>query len=523
MPADNNDWVMKFLTFYLSRLPDHAQIFIFDLLDPEYIKDFFLYFPDNKLHQLLVDHYFSKVLHFQMGEIVAHHHEFMYDYTSSEVVSFYGMKNILRFMKDFPKIVPRRLLLIGESDGGILKDDRISKIDELEVIIDGSDIDPDYFDYIISFPNLTRLHIMDEFIGEGMLDSRKFTKHPKLQDVAIISFEADFSDIKLPKSLRKLGVTSCSFDISDVKIPKSVSHICMSKCSIDDFAELATILPKSLSSLCLCDNELEGIVLDDLPAGLRSLDLASNEVSIELDNSNKTWPIDLCELNVSGSTIDDLFLEQLDSSIGWPKKLTKLDVSCSQINQIGKLQLPESLEILNISSNPLSWDCIKETPFRFPGNLTVLDMTECGISNLNCLKLPQSLKKLRLGNNGIDDILSYDDWSELIHLHTLDLSQNKIISLNNWKSPPKLIKLVLSNNEISELSSYCDWKALVNLRTLDLASNKITSLDNWLKPPNLVRLDLSRNPSDELSLKFPMFKEKIDAPYRSFTLASIKD
>ncbi|EGW31183.1 uncharacterized protein SPAPADRAFT_51217 [Spathaspora passalidarum NRRL Y-27907] len=155
--SDNIEWVVKFLEYYLPKLPDHAIIFIFDLLDAEYIKGFFLYFPNDIIHQLLVQQYYSQLLHFQIADGNDQVDVTMHDYTSNPFVSFYGVKNILRFMNDFPEIVPRRLVFIGEIEKRILDDARISKIEEIEIILETlenyKDLRSGTRDLVVNSPN----------------------------------------------------------------------------------------------------------------------------------------------------------------------------------------------------------------------------------------------------------------------------------------------------------------------------------------------------------------------------------
>ncbi|RLV91004.1 hypothetical protein JA1_004202 [Spathaspora sp. JA1] len=491
MPSD--EYLINFFVNYMVKFPHDILIQIVELLTIDHITDFLVYLPPFR--DILVQYYYSNEIQFVIQGYATYVTSCPLS-TYQYLTSSHGI-DIFQFLAEFPDIIPKRLVIHDEtgdfSDVKAIMNmyiDRIRQIEEISVRFWREDATTEDFRYLLSFNNLTQIEISRAVVAPKLINNLEFSQHPKLNEVAIRVHGIDeWSRVQFPPGLKSLNLSSNpKFDIATLTIPPNLEKIKFHDLNITNFKFLPNKLCSNLTTLILTFNNLPTLPLDDLPCGLRTLDISRNKIASIVGSK---WPQDLEVLSLQGNKLDDSALFDTD----WPPKLVNLNLSYNKIIRIGALSnLPNTLEFLDMSHNPIVWQHTDRN-FEFPKNLFNLELKQCGL-NLNCIRFPVSLKKLTLGYNKISDICAYRYWTELVKLHTLKLSANLISSLNNWIIPPNLSQLDLNINPISALTNECPIfqdKYNFNLFELNLERCKISRIQVDYIPPSLKRVIISLN------------------------------
>ncbi|EGW32697.1 uncharacterized protein SPAPADRAFT_137351 [Spathaspora passalidarum NRRL Y-27907] len=541
MQTENDNWILSFVRIYLPRIPDEVLIQIFNLLPFGYLRNFFLYFPDDNIRNLII-HYYSQQVHFVWSK--AHFFLSTINFRFGKIFnrrtyegSNFQNKEVFRFMDEFPEIVPRRLFVASEDVqynpvNEVLKKfhNRIYNIDEIGIYFSKCPITIEDVDYVLSLQNLTELYFCGLVltpIFTRLIDNLNLINHPKLRKIVISHAEDnDWSRIKLPETLKSLSFGNFlnGTNTSIVSFPITIQQLSINRLDIRDLSHLKHRISGCLTDLQLNLNRLERVLIDDLPPRLRVLDLSFNSSvkSITCDDPEATWPVTLEKLILSCSGLDDNVLEMINDNIGWPSNLIKLDLSLNKFTNINNLSnLPFGLQWLNLSNNRH----IRVTEnFQFSSQLKFLEMSGCVIDDIQYLEFPSSLEQLNLPGNQIRNILSYRDWGKLDKLHTFGLWSNRITSLNKWFIPPNLNKLDLRGNRISTLSKgfplfnkHYDF----NIVDLNLGQCKIKKIQIDYIPTSLTKVNLSRNKLSSTFLFPSAFKRLLHLDLSNNFLTSI--
>ncbi|RLV90331.1 Uncharacterized protein TRE1 [Spathaspora sp. JA1] len=159
-------------------------------------------------------------------------------------------------------------------------------------------------------------------------------------------------------------------------------------------------------------NDLESLVIDDLPRRLQQLHIIDNWIS---SITGEEWPPGLERLTLSHAFDTGNTLADLIDTCGWPGELLQLSIRDNSLTQSDILiDLPQNLKDLNISDNRWIWNY--GTEFKFPCNLTKLNMCDCQIHELTDFRFPTSLVELDLSSNYIRKVLTYASWDKLTNL-----------------------------------------------------------------------------------------------------------
>ncbi|XP_048880019.1 extracellular matrix protein 2-like [Brienomyrus brachyistius] len=212
--------------------------------------------------------------------------------------------------------------------------------------------------------------------------------------------------------------------------------------------------------------------------------------------------------------------------------LKKLNLDNNNLTKIPLL--PQSLEVLKINDNKISW----LTPQSFKGLFKLLTLELQGnglhegkvspltfrpLRKLIHLRLddnqfraipsglPPSLQRLRFSQNQLEELTVNS--LKLIRLKVLDLSQNRLqdarIAPQAWTHLPLLEVLDLSHNELLRIPSFLP----VPLRQLSVHHNQIGSIPGLVFShlrPGLVYLHLAHNRLDEGGLETAAFQSMED-------------
>ncbi|XP_053733896.1 toll-like receptor 8 [Synchiropus splendidus] len=222
-----------------------------------------------------------------------------------------------------------------------------------------------------------------------------------------------------------------------------------------------------LKNLALGGNHLKDIPTN-LPAGLRTLDLFSNEI-MHLDKQMLAGLANITTLNVNRNCYSDnpcgkgVTIE--DDSLLVMTQLNTLDISFNNLTKVPK-GLPKTLVDLKLGVNSIQ--AINENDFRGLDNLSVLDLQgncpRCSTAPFSCV--PCQNQSLYIHPNAFQN---------LTKLKTLHLRGNSLTSVNpSWfENLHRLKVLVLSFNlllpVISSEATFLTY--LYRLEKLDLSFN----------------------------------------------------
>ncbi len=184
------------------------------------------------------------------------------------------------------------------------------------------------------------------------------------------------------KILRVNGSLIDEWEISKIEnLPEGLKRLDISRNEISRLENL----PKGLTHLYIDDNKISR--LENLPEGLTHLDISGSEIS-RLEN----LPECLTQLFIAGNQITRL--ENL------PKGLTQLNVFGNQISRLENL--PEGLAQLIISANQIT------RLENLPEGLIQFSVWNNQVSVLE--NLPQNLRIMDFRGNKIKDITPIKDW-----------------------------------------------------------------------------------------------------------------
>ena len=247
----------------------------------------------------------------------------------------------------------------------------------------------------------------------------------------------------------------------------------------------------TLKQLCLCDNLLNSISLQNCPAS--SIDLGMNNLDKMPALSNHLESITLDYNNIS-----------VLSSIS--TRIQKLSISHNKISEIGISGVFPSLTILDLSYNELT--SLENINKMFP-SLKNLDISNNNLTELK--ELPETIEELRCNSNQLTNFP--DNFSELKVIKIANFSDNQIESIPQL--PSSLLMLFVYNNNITSITdSRCPKMTHIFMmrnkieNIPNIEQNRITemnlsfnNLSNLIIPPNMIYitdLDLSNNNLESL-------------------------
>lgn len=279
--------------------------------------------------------------------------------------------------------------------------------------------------------------------------------------IQIVNVEAKVELAAVPKT-----VTELSFVGGVMKQPLSLAALpaWVMKVSFDGVkfvqgnAPVNFQIPKgNLRDLTCTRCGLVDVEWDKIPS-LMHLDLSHNQlVAVPFDRLPRT----LRSLNVSscGLVVD------VSKSVDLPPSLVALDISRNSFSGVFNWNFPNYLETLIASGNQLSGSGIIE-------------------------KLPVSVVTVDLSNNALSG--AFGDTSSFMSLQYVDLSHNKLSTIMWASLPPQLKTLVASHNE---LTGKLPVEALPTaLLHLDVSWNKMSGpIKIDALPKQLEHLDVQHN------------------------------
>ncbi|KAK6457299.1 uncharacterized protein RJT20DRAFT_134585 [Scheffersomyces xylosifermentans] len=243
-----------------------------------------------------------------------------------------------------------------------------------------------------------------------------------------------------------------------------------------------------------------------LPPNLKYLELANNSYlelandnSIRIDSSLKLPP------NLKHFSLRKLGEFINFNSFHFPNELVSLSLRDMNIGSLDGIRLPDTLIILDLSSNHV--ESIQNTNISDLFSLSRLILTSNNIKSFH-LDFSRNLRFLSLQDNQLDQC----NVAKLNGLHSLDLSGNTFKKMLNNKSlalPQNLISLKL--NAIANISIADGFKFPRNLKELELSSSREDYEDfneNVFDsiPKSIQRLYLGSGKigvSSKINLKFP--------------------
>lgn len=548
-----------FLVNFFPTLPDHIIIQILNYVTRDHIFDIFLKITDEGIRDAIIREFFSKEVHVMLSP-THFPHVCKYPKLMSRLIDFDNFGDIDDFLTQFPDVFPRRVVLVTGGDFRSLEHlltkfrDRLLNFGQIDIIVEKYEMTNSELEFICSFPNLRKLQFSRVTMTKCTAALKYcFLGHEKLQELVFLGHHiSDWSEVSFPPSIIQIDISWFEhLNVDTLNLTSSVKEIYLNRSGISSTRLSNTTFPASLKTLMLTYNNLSELDLASLPQSLETLDLLYNHLqNIFLSSRGKSWPPFLKNLLLSCNFLDDNSLSLL-SEVEWPKNLKNLKLNENKINNLAHLKhLPENLELLDLSSNPIqslevisyselddvypffefpkylqclnlsnSW-CLSFEDYsglkrlKFPRYLSNLYLDESNIHSLRTMEFPYSLRKLTLSGNHIRDLNSYEQfavecgvstpfisWSHLTNLVELELYHNRITDINSWVPPPSLRILDLRMNFLrclrksSPLFSEEYLKNLISLHTIRLSDNNLKSLDEHLVvPPALASLFLDKNP-----------------------------
>lgn len=549
------DCSTEFLQNYFLNLPWTVLYEILRLLPAELVYDPLSKVPS--LRSLIVEHYYSKELHFILSPTLRPHF-CTPDEQKRELIDIFSYGEIEDFLLDNPDIAPEIVRVITSQDFRsmelLLTEYRtfFQKVPKFQIQIEKYELSESDMEFLLSFPNLHKLQT-------GRIKLRKaspamssgFQHMQNFKEIVFLGHElSDWSKITLPPNLENLDVSwYADTDVTYINLPDSVINLYWNQVGLHNGVFDKMSFSPTLRTLMLTYNSLHYIDVSQLPQSLETIDLSNNNLSrFKFDEANPRWPINLRSILLNNNLIDDGTLKDL-ACIEWPPFLENLRLDMNRFTRLESLlKLPENLKYLDLSDTLLSGfqvtnneddylyfrfpDSLEtlniqgsraltypqksstvvppENRIMFPANLETLNLAECNIDDLSYFLFPSSLKTLSLSGNLITTLTSYlysmdgnilVDWKQLENLKELELFFNRIDNLENWMPPISIRKIDLRRNLIKVLTldntpifNKIFCAELVDLRLLNFEQNQIHEIDSQLElPPNLTDLNLSRN------------------------------
>lgn len=174
-----------------------------------------------------------------------------------------------------------------------------------------------------------------------------------------------------------------------------------------------------------------------------------------------------------------------------------LDLTCAQLHDLSDVELPQTLEELDLTTNRLS---VLDDRIGKLHNLKKLSLRQnllqdAAVEALASWPLPSRLEELIFRDNRLTKLPPLQGFTELI---VLDVSFNEIRSLNGLSQAPSgLQELYVSKNEVTVIE---ELDHLRELKVLELGSNHIRLMDGLKTLTKLTELWLGRNRIREVNL-----------------------
>ena len=245
--------------------------------------------------------------------------------------------------------------------------------------------------------------------------------------------------------------------------------------------------------------------------------MQKNNVNNDIDKI-KSWLINLetKETKLIIDDLDDCIIPEIIKNYDWlleleidsqkikniqnlPKNLKSLSLFNNSIEDIPNNELPDNLEIINLSRNKI------QTLQNIPASVKELDVSHNLLKN--CYLLTNTnLKELSIESNLLESIPLL-----LNGLKRLDISQNKLKNIYNIID--SIEDLEFSVNEITIINKFPK-----NLKTINAFNNKITFLSDL--PDNLEYADFSYNQINILP-KLPLNIHRIDFACNNINIINV--
>ncbi|KAG2732417.1 hypothetical protein G9P44_004834 [Scheffersomyces stipitis] len=186
--------------------------------------------------------------------------------------------------------------------------------------------------------------------------------------------------------------------------------------------------------------------------------------------------------------------QEIQGDIEYWKHLKVLDYGESSIRFLPGVQLPDSLQVLNIGGG---YALETLTGFKMPPKLKTLLAGQGAVHSIDNIVFPATLESLGLEDNKIY-LLNYVEFPAT--LKHLDISQNRIESLRGVNFPEDLISLNLGFNPIDSIKGV---KFPETLRYLEVSNIPNESMTGVKFPDNLEVLNLQSSMTTTRGLKLP--------------------
>jgi len=276
-----------------------------------------------------------------------------------------------------------------------------------------------------------------------------------------------------------------------------------------------------------------GPLLVSLPAGLRTLELREDRLSLEGIPQEARMPVNLEKLALQGNRVTDRGATQLAGMLPASLEVLLLDNNAIGDGGVQALfaSLPANLQILELVGNRIALEAMQEHT-RMPVNMVQLNLRNNRIGDRGAAwlagKLPPGLTTLLLDNNLIEDIGAEALLASLpANTQVLQLNNNRIaleamqgltrlpvgivqLTLKNnrigdqgavWlagRLPAGLVKLFLDNNLIEDIGAEALLAGLpAGLRELQLDGNRVALEAVARLPEGLEYLSLTGNRLDD--------------------------
>lgn len=425
-------------------LPADILLQIFDLLESDYIKEFFLYWPPTR--SLVVDRYYSKELHCIVSPLGFQQHVCVNKGPSNAIYDLFYYGEIDDFFANNPDIIPNKLLFVTGTDFYSLYDlfqkyhHRFLQSQNIEIIMEGCKYSLPDLKFVLSTGNISRLQLARFKFKQLKLVLNECL--PKLTNLSVIQFLGhdvnNWADYSFPPNLNSLD---CSWNRSSIVLGmpfnENLQELYLNGINLSDSSlpQLLQEIPASLKILMLTYNSITEFPCGLIPNRLEKLDILHNKLMSLVSDTPAIFASDkLTSINLGFNLLTDSSLSSL-SKKSWPQRLHQLNVLQNKILDLYHLNnLPDSLKSLDLFANDIRFKTENNVilPFKFPYSLSylVLDDNRNLISDFqdsdqtnNQIIFPNHLRELNLGNCGLKT-LRYFKFP--ISMRVLHLSYNYI-------------------------------------------------------------------------------------------------
>ena len=324
-----------------------------------------------------------------------------------------------------------------------------------------------------------------------------------------VSFAGNMiSSITFPASMPS-GLTPCTIDLSNqrfttfdfTKVPDQVTGLSLTKNQIASVFFPSSNQPSQLSSLDLSYNLLTSISWGLLPQSLTWLSLQYNMLS-QADFSHLPPQLvnfpNYQQISMQGNVLSDVIFGQL------PAGITSLDLSGQRISVISfGGATNKQVVYVDLSANLLTSQNLHLS--NLPTALNELVVAQNNLTTILCEHLPTTLSILRASHNQISSVV----FALSGRLSTVDLSHNALSTLALSTIPVSMVKLRLNNNRLSSLTG--SVVAGSSLELLDLDFNVLSTVPFTGLPSGLRELHLRGNQLAEPFNRWVGLFQKLEA------------